>query len=119
MSASAAPKKRRTSARPTISVRPLFVSQETAFVVLGITPRKFLDLVVPMCLDSVVRIGKSALIPADVAEGKLLALAARGATTNPTATTERADGEANDDYDGDGVQTADQILRGLGRRRTP
>ncbi len=122
MSESPEAKKRRTAARPTISVRPLFVSQETAFVVLGITPRKFLDLVVPMCRDSVVRIGKSALIPADVAEGRLLALAARGASANPTTATARGDGDGDGDGkndDGEGAQTVDEILRRLGRQRTP
>jgi hypothetical protein len=101
-------------ARPALVVRPLFVSQETAFAVLGITPRKFRELLVPLCRGSVVRVGKSALIPADVAEGTLRSLAVGGiggdAQDDPEPTNDRAD-------DDDELQTADDILRALGRRR--
>ncbi len=62
--------------RPPLVVRPLFVSQDTAFAVLGIAPRKFREVLVPMCRGFVVRVGKSALIPVDVAEDKLRSLAA-------------------------------------------
>jgi hypothetical protein len=40
---------RRLKSRPPIVVRPLFVSQDSAFALLGITARKFLELVAPRC----------------------------------------------------------------------
>lgn len=112
MTPSRDPKKRPIKARPAFVVRPLFVSQETAFAVLGITPRRFREWLVPLCRDSVVRMGKTALIPADVAEEKL-----RGLTVD-------AGGDATDDPDlvrndprQDELQTVDAILHALGRRR--
>jgi hypothetical protein len=105
-------KRRHMRARPALIVRPLFVSQETAFAVLGITPRKFLESVVPMCTGFVVRVGRSALVPADVAEEALRGRATRTGSEDPELTThlEDADGE---------LQTADEILRVIGRKRIP
>ena len=100
-------------ARPALVVRPLFVSQETAFALLGISPRKFRDLLVPLCRDAVVRMGKSALIPVDVAEDTLRELAV-GAKVGEGGEAEEAAPGPEDDDD---VHTADDILRALGRRR--
>lgn len=108
------PRKRTIKTRPPLVVRPLFVSQETAFAVLGITPRKFRELLVPLCSGSVVRVGKSALIPADVAEGTLRSLSADAASGEADDGPDAANDAAVDD---EKVQTADDILRALGRRR--
>ncbi len=67
-----------------------------------------------MCRDSVVRIGKSALIPAEVAERRLCALASDRGGEDPALDSEPAN--ARDDED-DEPQTADEILRALGRQR--
>jgi hypothetical protein len=91
----------------------LFVSQETAFVMLGITSRKFREIVVPLCRGSVVRVGKSALIPADVAEERLKALA-------DDSMEFAADPETHAAGDGRGTtepQTLSEILRAVGRER--
>jgi hypothetical protein len=99
--------------RPPLVVRPLFVSQDTAFAVLGIAPRKFREVLVPMCRGFVVRVGKSALIPVDVAEDKLRSLAA-----GPEGVDEEHDRELMEDTpDDEQPQTADAILHALGRRR--
>ena len=100
--------------RPTLLVRPLFVSQDNSFAILGITPRKFREVVVPMCRDAVVRIGKSALVPTDIAERRLCALASgRGAEDLGPAIEPANDRDDNDDE----TQTVDEILRALGRQR--
>jgi len=91
----------------------LFVSQETAFALLGITPRKFRDLLVPLCRSSVVRIGKSALIPVDVAEGTLRALG----STKLGSSVERDQDSAETQPLDDELDSADAVLYALGRRR--
>jgi len=106
-------KKRAMKPRPALVVRPLFVSQETAFAILGIAPRKFRELLVPMCRGFVVRVGKSALIPVDVAEGKLRSLAADAGAAEVDDDTE-FNGDGRDDEQ---PQTVDAILHALGRRR--
>jgi hypothetical protein len=100
-------------ARPPLVVRPVFVSQETAFAVLGITPRKFREVLVPMCHGFVVRVGKSALIPVDVAEGKLCLLAVDGHAVD----AEDGPGLTDEPPDDEQPQTVDAILHALGRRR--
>ncbi len=54
--------------RPPIVLRPSFVSQETALTILGLTPRKFLDVLVPRCRREVVRVGRTVLVPTEAAE---------------------------------------------------
>ncbi len=108
------PKKRAIKARPALVVRPIFVSQETAFAVLDITPRKFREWLVPLCRESVVRMGKSALIPADVAEGKLRGLAVKAAVGD---VDDNPDPPQDEPTDGEELQTVDAILHALGRRR--
>lgn len=106
-------KTRSMKARPPLVVRPLFVSQETAFAVLGITPRKFREWIVPMCRGFVARVGKSALIPVDVAEGKLRSLAAAAEGLDAEDDSELEEDPPDDDE----PQTVDAILHALGRRR--
>jgi hypothetical protein len=66
-----------------------------------------------MCHGFVVRVGKSALIPVDVAEGKLRSLAvdahAGDAEDDPGLTREPPDEQQ--------PETVDSILHALGRRR--
>ena len=61
-------------------LRPSYVSQETAFAVLGLPPRKFLEVLVPRCRNAVVRVGRTVLLPIDAAEAALLSLADESAT---------------------------------------
>jgi hypothetical protein len=56
-------------------VRASFVSQETCLAVLGIKTRKFLEVLVPLCGRNVIRVGRTVLVPIDVAEAALLDLA--------------------------------------------
>lgn len=97
---------RRRKPRPPLVVRPSFVSQDTAFAVLGLTARKFLDLVVPRCRGDVVRVGRTVLLPIEVAETTLRCLA-----------SDSAEVEAQrDDDDGQPV-SVDQVLASVGVRR--
>ena len=93
--------------RPSVVVRPSFVSQETAFTVLGLTPRKFLDVLVPRCRADVVRVGRTVLLPTEVAEVALRSLTGGRATTVP----ER---EGDDDEQ---PATVDAILASVGMHR--
>jgi len=60
--------------RPPVVVRPSFVSQDSSPALLGLCRRKFLDVLVPKCACDVVRVGRTVLIPLDVAEAALRAL---------------------------------------------
>jgi hypothetical protein len=92
--------------RPDLVLRPSFVSQENAFAVLGLTPRKFLDEVVPLCHGSVARMGRTALVPIEVAEAVLRSLA----SASP-------DAEAGRDCDDGQPTSVDQVLASVGVRR--
>src|ERR1035438_9579279 len=59
---------------------------------MGLSPRKFLEVLVPKCAGDVVRVGRTVLIPLDVAEGALRALSTGGdddtrSTTNDDTLT--------------------------------
>jgi hypothetical protein len=89
-----APRPRKPS--PPVVVRPSFVSQDSSPVLLGLCPRKFLDVLVPRCAGDVVRVGRTVLIPLDVAEGALRALSTGGdddtdSTPNDTLTSTSVD----------------------------
>ena len=60
--------------RPPVVVRPSFVSQDSSPAVLGLCARKFLDVLVPKCAGEVVRVGRTVMIPLEVAEVALRAL---------------------------------------------
>jgi hypothetical protein len=97
---------RRRKPRPPLVVRPSFVSQDTSFAVLGLTPRKFLDLLVPRCGGEVVRIGRTVLVPLEVAEARLRCLAGDSAAVEAQL----------DDEDGQPA-SVDQVLASVGMRR--
>ena len=71
-----APRQRKP--RPPVVVRPSFVSQDSSPALLGLCARKFLDVLVPRCAGNVVRVGRTVLIPLEVAEGALRALSTGG-----------------------------------------
>lgn len=93
---------RRLKSRPPIVVRPLFVSQDSAFALLGITARKFLELVAPRC-ERVTRLGKSVLVSVDEAERVVGSMA-----------VDSGDGEPVE-RDDDQPQSVDQVLAALGK----
>ncbi len=93
--------------RPSVVVRPSFVSQETAFTVLGLTPRKFLDVLVPRCRADVVRVGRTVLLPTEVAE-----LALRSLTGGRATTVSEHDGD-----DDEQSATVDALLASVGMHR--
>jgi hypothetical protein len=99
-----APRQRKP--RPPVVVRPSFVSQDSSPALPGLAPRKFLEVLVPKCAGDVVRVGRTVLIPLDVAEGALRALSTGG--DSDTEST------ANDDM----IPTSvDAVLASVGMRR--
>jgi hypothetical protein len=64
--------------RPLVVVRPSFVSQDSSPALLGLSARKFLEVLVPKCAGDVVRVGRTVLIPLDAAERALRALSTGG-----------------------------------------
>jgi hypothetical protein len=94
--------------RSPVVVRPSFVSQDSSPALLGLSPRKFLDVLVPKCTGDVVRIGRTVLVPLDVAEGALRALSTGG------------DDALDSSGDEDGVTpvSVDAVLATIGMRRT-
>jgi hypothetical protein len=99
---------RRRRPRPPVMLRPSFVSQETSFAILGLPPRKFLDLLVPRCRDGVVRMGRTVLLPIDAAEAGLQSL-----TTEATEA-----GHVTDEEDGEQPATIDAVLASVNMERT-
>jgi hypothetical protein len=94
---------------PPVVVRPSFVSQDSSPALLGLSPRKFLEVLVPKCAGDVVRVGRTVLIPLDAAEGALRALSTGGEDND-------LDSTGNDD----GVTpfSVDAVLATVGMRRT-
>jgi hypothetical protein len=100
---------RKIKPRPALVVRASYVSQETCFAVLGITARKFLDVIVPKCAG-VARLGRTAVVPLDEAERVLAAMALDEAP-------EADDRVEPDEDDDEQPTTADEVLRRLGKER--
>jgi hypothetical protein len=99
---------RQRKPRPPVIVRPSFVSQDSSPALLGLCARKFLDVLVPRCAGDVVRVGRTVLIPLDVAEGALQALSTGGDdNTNSTANDESAM-----------PTSVDAVLASVGMRRS-
>jgi len=97
--------------RPQVAVAPLFISQETAYPLLGITPRKFLEIVVPRCAGHVIRLGKTVLVPTAVVETRLREMADRDAGSGPLQTSDEA-------LDDDQPTSVDDVLARIGKERT-
>jgi hypothetical protein len=96
---------RKRKPQPPITLRPSFVSQQTAFALLGLPPRKFLELLVPRCSDDVVRMGRTVLVPIEAAEAALRSLATEAS-------------EVTDQEDGGQPATVDAILASVNMQRT-
>jgi hypothetical protein len=90
-------------------VRPSFVSQDSSPALLGLSARKFLEVLVPKCAADVVRVGRTVLIPLDAAEGALRALSMGG---------EDNDLDATGDDDSVTPISVDAVLATVGMRRT-
>jgi hypothetical protein len=102
-----APRQRKP--RSPVVVRPSFVSQDSAPALLGLSPRKFLEVLVPKCAGDVVRVGRTVLIPLDAVEGALRALSTGG----------EADGLNSTRDDDSAIPTSvDAVLATVGMRRT-
>lgn len=69
-------RKRALRPRPPVPVAAAMVSQLTALALLGVDPRRYLDLVIPKCSGHVTALGKLRLVPLDIAVAKLSELAA-------------------------------------------
>jgi hypothetical protein len=101
---------RKLKPRPLLSVRPSFVSQLTVFVIFGISPRKFLEAVVPRCAR-VSRIGRTVLVAIDEAERVVRDLAAdRAAEVEPEHTSN------DDDHQ---PRSVNDVLRVIGKEVSP
>jgi hypothetical protein len=66
---------------PPVVVRPSFVSQDSSPALLGLSPRKFLEVIVPKCAGDVVRVGRTVLLPIEAAEAALRSLRAEASVT--------------------------------------
>ena len=93
--------------RPTapVAVTPCFVSQTTSLAVLGIDPMRYLDHLLPLCRDHIVRVGKLRLLPLHIAVDALRSLA-----DSPEVDI-APDGPSQ-------PETADSVLEALGLERT-
>jgi hypothetical protein len=98
------PSRRTIKPRPAVTLRPSWVSDETAFAVLGITPRRFREVLIPRC-SGVVRMGHTVLVSLDAAEAALQTMAS-GESPAPLDLDETSQ-----------PKTADAVLEMLGRRR--
>ncbi|MGH7439084.1 MAG: hypothetical protein ACRENE_25630 [Polyangiaceae bacterium] len=76
---------------------------------LGLSARKFLEVLAPRCAGDVVRVGRTVLIPLDAAEGALRAMSTRGENGDLDATAD--DNDANS-------HSVDAVLATVGMRRT-
>lgn len=101
-----APRQRKP--RPPVVVRPSFVSQDSSPALLGLCARKFLDVLVPRCTGDIVRVGRTVLVPLDVAEAALRALSTDGDDhIEPTANDETVT-----------PTSVDAVLASVGMRRS-
>jgi len=92
--------------RPPLVVRPSFVSQDTSLALLGLSGRKFLDVLVSRCRGGVVRVGRTVLVPLEVAESELRTLASDAADS----------GSQGGDDEGQPT-SVDEVLASVGVRR--
>jgi hypothetical protein len=93
--------------RPPVIVGAAMVSQLNSLPLLGVDPRRFLDLVVPACCQ-VVPLGRLRIVSLDDAIEALRSLANDGAKT----------AEEGRRCDALQPETVDQVLAALGMERT-
>jgi hypothetical protein len=74
---------------------------------LGLCARKFLDVLVPRCREDAIRVGRTILLPLDVAEAALRAIPA-----SPQAPLEEAASEGVDQ-----PTSVEAVLASVGMRR--
>ena len=84
-----------------------FVSQLSCAALLGVDPRRFLDVVVPLCRPDVVHVGKLRLIEVARAVDVLRGMVAGDGAEGPT-TDEDEPGQP---------ETAEEVLAALGLER--
>jgi len=89
---------------PELAPRPVMVSQLTALVVLGVTPRRFRELVLEHGIRHA-RLGKLVLVAVDDWLTAMAKLSTQPEATQPATSTSTA-------------PTVDDYLRRLGRVRT-
>jgi hypothetical protein len=94
--------------RPAVVLRPSYVSDATCFAILGITPRKFRERIVPRC-ERVSRLGHTVAVELEEAERAMRALS--------SSPDEEAIDLTRDDDEDDQPQTPDEFLARLGRER--
>ncbi len=93
--------------RPPVVVRASFVSQDSSPALLGLSARKFLEVLVPRCRKDSIRVGRTILIPLDVAEAALRAI-----PTSPEGTPDVAASEAIAE-----PTSVEAVLASVGMRR--
>lgn len=94
--------KRTLKPRQPVAMAAAMISQLTSMPLIGVDERRFLDVVVPMCRDVVVSVGRLRLVPLDIAVERL------------RATAVGADAEAPDS-DVSQPETAAAVLARLGK----
>lgn len=99
-----APRKRALRLRTPLTCTAALVSQLTSLALLGVDPRRYLDVVVPACRPDVIHVGRLRLVELSRAVEVLRSMAAADAP---------ASGETDDDDDQ--LTTPDAVLRAWGR----
>ena len=95
--------------KPTVPVQPSTVSQLTSIAVLGVDPRRYLELVVPKCTQ-VSHVGRLRVVPIEDAIRALLLVAADATNDASPVAEDSPDVEVQ-------PETADGFLAAIGRRR--
>jgi len=94
--------KRSVKPRAPVAIAPAMVSQLNCEPLLAVDPRRYLDLVLPLCKGHVIPVGKLRLVPLDVAVDALRGLTVYGDDEAPPADDPRQ------------PETAEAVLAALG-----
>jgi hypothetical protein len=97
-----------SSPRPSVVVRPSFVSNETALAIGGIVARKFIERIVPRCRE-VTRLGHTVMVSIDEFERVVREL---GQCADDARKIELAE-----EHDDDQPTSIDDVLGRIGRER--
>jgi hypothetical protein len=101
-------KRRTLRPRPSVVVRPSYISNETCFAIGSIVARKFVELIVPKCHE-VTRLGRTVMVPIDEFERVVREL---GQVDVDAGEGESAEGPADDE-----PRSVDDVLRRIGKER--